>query len=89
MIEFICLNLRYQEIITHQFRIFYQDESGNSLPVEMKKNQRTPLQGSGKPEPLKYKLSGYWSRRIDVKNRLIYKVEEEKIVIISCRRHYS
>lgn len=51
--------------------------------------QRTPFKGSGKPEPLKFQLSGYWSRRIDVKNRLIYKVEAERIEIISCRWHYS
>jgi toxin YoeB len=51
--------------------------------------QRTSFKGSGKTEPLKFRLSGYWSRRIDVKNRLIYKVEEERIIIISCRWHYT
>jgi toxin YoeB len=51
--------------------------------------QGTLFKGSGKPEPLKFRLSGYWSRRIDIKNRLIYKVEAEKIIIISCRWHYT
>ena len=48
----------------------------------------TPLAGIGKPEPLKENLSGYWSRRIDETNRLVYRVEEDYIKIISCRYHY-
>jgi toxin YoeB len=50
---------------------------------------RTPFQGLGKPEPLKYEFSGYWSRRIDQENRLIYKVTDEEIFILSCKEHYS
>ena len=46
--------------------------------------------GIGDPEPLKYKLSGYWSRRIDEKNRLIYRVDENgNIIIDSCKGHYN
>ena len=48
----------------------------------------TPFEGMGKPEPLKENLSGYWSRRIDETNRLVYRVTEEYIKIISCRYHY-
>jgi toxin YoeB len=44
--------------------------------------------GYGKPEPLKHELSGYWSRRIDKCHRLIYKVENSAIYIISCKDHY-
>lgn len=44
--------------------------------------------GIGKPEPLKENLNGYWSRRIDEKNRLVYKIENEELQIISCREHY-
>ena len=43
----------------------------------------------GKPEPLKYNLSGMWSRRIDKENRLVYDVREDSIVIYSCRDHYA
>lgn len=50
---------------------------------------RDPFDGLGKPEPLKYNLSGYWSRRIDEVNRLVYKVEDGKLYIISCRYHYK
>ena len=49
---------------------------------------RNPFSGIGKPEPLKHDLSGYISRRIDDKNRLIYSVSENEITIISCRGHY-
>ncbi len=49
---------------------------------------RTPFEGIGKPEPLKNELSGYWSRRIDDYNRIIYEVTEEAINIISCKGHY-
>lgn len=44
--------------------------------------------GIGKPEPLRENLNGYWSRRIDEKNRLVYKVENDELQIISCREHY-
>lgn len=47
-----------------------------------------PFEGIGKPEPLKFDLQGYWSRRIDKTNRLVYSVERGKITVISCRFHY-
>jgi toxin YoeB len=49
---------------------------------------REPFEGLGKPEPLKYELSGLWSRRITDEHRLVYKVMEEEVLIISCRFHY-
>jgi toxin YoeB len=51
--------------------------------------QRTPYKGLGKPEALKYDLSGYWSRRIDREHRLVYQVIGEDILIYSCRYHYD
>ncbi len=50
--------------------------------------QRHPFEGIGKPEPLKGDLSGYWSRRIDGEHRLVYAVQDDRIDIIQCRRHY-
>ena len=50
---------------------------------------RVPFEGIGKPEPLRENLTGYWSRRIDDTNRLVYAVEDMEIVIISCRYHYE
>lgn len=50
---------------------------------------RDPFAGIGKPEPLRGKLSGYWSRRIDETNRLVYRVTDGELVIIACRFHYE
>mgnify|MGYP000271008659 FL=1 len=50
--------------------------------------KRSPFDGTGKPEHLKENLIGFWSRRIDDTNRLVYSVESELIVVISCRYHY-
>ena len=50
---------------------------------------RNPFHGIGKPEPLKGELSGHWSRRITLEHRLIYRVTENNITIISCRYHYE
>lgn len=50
---------------------------------------RSPFDGIGKPEPYKHDLSGYWSRRIDMENRIVYKVTPESIIIVMCRYHYD
>jgi len=50
--------------------------------------RRTPFEGTGKPEPLRFQLAGCWSRRIDREHRLVYQVDEQEIVIIACRYHY-
>ncbi len=55
----------------------------------IKEIQRTPFEGKGKPEPLKFDLSGYWSRRIDREHRLVYQYKNNQILIYSCRYHYS
>ncbi len=54
----------------------------------IKDTLREPFTGPGKPEPLKQNLTGYWSRRIDSTNRLIYAVDKRSITIIACRYHY-
>jgi toxin YoeB len=60
----------------------------------LKEIRKTPFHGLGKPEPLKYDLKGYWSRRITGEHRLVYKVEGKKGVdqtcyVIQCRFHYD
>jgi toxin YoeB len=50
--------------------------------------KRQPFEGIGKPEPLRENLSGFWSRRIDDSNRLVYAVDNEFLTIISSRYHY-
>lgn len=70
-------------------------KAGNKVAFQkiqalIKELERHPTSGTGRPEPLKHNLSGYWSRRIDQKNRMIYRIEEEKVtvVVISAAGHY-
>jgi toxin YoeB len=58
----------------------------NDLLKDISRNQNS---GIGKPEPLKHKYSGFWSRRIDEVHRLVYKCEDEDILIAKCRFHYD
>ena len=58
----------------------------NQLLNDIKRHNFT---GIGKPEPLKNELSGFWSRRIDEKNRTVYKIENDIIQIIQCKGHYD
>ena len=51
--------------------------------------QRSPFDGIGKPEPLRGNLSGYWSRRVDEVNRIVYKETEGVIIIAACKGHYE
>jgi toxin YoeB len=55
----------------------------------IKEIQREPFAGVGKPEPLKFGLAGYWSRRIDEEHRLVYNVDETGLIVLQCRYHYS
>lgn len=50
--------------------------------------ERHPFSGIGKPEPLKHQLSGFWSRRIDDRHRLVYAIEDNILLIAQCRDHY-
>jgi len=54
----------------------------------IKEIQRDPFEGIGEPEPLKYNWSGYWSRRITIEHRLVYKVTNDALLIAQCRYHY-
>ncbi|MEQ8336211.1 MAG: Txe/YoeB family addiction module toxin [Cyclobacteriaceae bacterium] len=55
----------------------------------IKSIQRTPFEGIGKPEPLKYDLAGFWSRRIDLEHRLVYQINGNELLIYACRYHYD
>ena len=57
----------------------------NGLIKDIKRN---PFKGIGSPEPLKHDLSGYWSRRITLEHRLVYRVTNDEIRILQCRYHY-
>jgi len=55
----------------------------------LKDINRSPFSGTGKPEPLTGDNQGYWSRRIDDANRIVYKIENDQILITQCGGHYS
>lgn len=50
---------------------------------------REPFDGIGKPEALKHEYAGFWSRRIDDENRLVYYIKEDNLIIVQCRYHYD
>jgi toxin YoeB len=58
----------------------------NTLIEDIKRNG---YEGIGKPEALKHALAGYWSRRITQEHRIVYAIEDDAVVIISCRYHYE
>jgi toxin YoeB len=71
--------------------LFWQSTNSKTLKriiSLIKETARNPYTGIGKPERLKHMLSGYWSRRVDQQNRMVYKVEEDSLLIIQLRYHY-
>lgn len=58
------------------------------INVLIKDIQREPFEGIGKPEPLKHALSGYWSRRINDEHRIVYKIDNDSVLIAQLRYHY-
>ena len=58
----------------------------NQLLIDIKRNE---FAGIGKPEPFKNDLSGFWSRRIDEANRIVYRIANEQIEIVQCKGHYN
>ena len=72
--------------------IFWQTQDRKTLKrvnALIKDIQRSTFEGIGKPEPLKGKLSGYWSRRIDETNRIVYCEKDGAVIIAACRGHYD
>jgi len=61
----------------------------NRLNRLLKDILRNSYEGLGKPEQLRGDLAGYWSRRIDDTNRIVYKVDENTVIVYACRSHYS
>ena len=72
--------------------IWWQSQDKKTLKrinALIKDMQRTPYEGLGKPELLKENLTGWWSRRIDEANRIVYRVKDNALVIAACRNHYD
>jgi toxin YoeB len=72
--------------------LYWQTQDRKTLKrinVLLQNALRSPFSGIGKPEPLRENLSGFWSRRIDDTNRLVYTVDGADLVVIACRYHYD
>lgn len=75
-----------------EYYLYWQTEDRKTLRkinTLLKDIERNGNEGIGKPEPLTGDLSGFWSRRINQKDRLIYALEMDQIIIIACRYHYD
>jgi toxin YoeB len=84
-------NVNFTDTAWQQY-IGWQSEDKKTLKrinLLIQDMQRNPFSGIGKPEPLKENLSGFWSRRIDDQNRIVYKFENNTLSIISCKTHYK
>lgn len=72
--------------------LYWQTQDKKTLKrinMLLKDIDRNPFSGVGKPEALKANLNGYWSRRIDEVNRLVYKIAEGVIEVYQCKNHYE
>jgi len=72
--------------------LYWQDQDRKTLRrinQLIKDIDRNAFSGIGKPEPLKHERQGYWSRRIDETNRLIYRIIDNRVEIVQCRAHYD
>ena len=66
-----------------------EPDAFKKLTKLLDETRKKPFEGIGKPESLKHNLQGHWSRRINDKHRLVYKVNDENITVISCKFHYN
>ena len=82
--------IRFEETAWEDY-LYWQSYSRQTLKRVnqlIKDIQRSPFDGIGKPEALRHQLSGFWSRRIDEENRLVYTVQDDVLIIVQCRYHY-
>ena len=84
------MNLEFDENALEDLRYWQSKDKKkfDKIVVLLEEVRRTPFMGKGKPEPLRYHLSGCWSRRIDRVHRLVYEVRVEAVRVLACRFHY-
>ena len=85
------LNLKFTDEAWETY-LFWQAQDRKTLKRIndlIQSARKDPFGGIGKPEALKHSLRGCWSRRIDETNRLVYEVQNDELIIISCRYHYG
>jgi toxin YoeB len=84
------MRLVFEREATEDFRFWIETDRRKALKILdlIEATQKDPFAGIGKPEPLKFGLSGCWSRRIDQEHRLVYRVTGDEVILIACRHHY-
>jgi toxin YoeB len=84
------MTIRFTDEAWRDFEWFldYDKQIVKRIRMLLKDMLRNPEEGIGKPEKLRFDLSGCWSRRINDEHRLVYKIEKDTIIVISCRYHY-
>ena len=85
------MKITFTNIVWEDYLLWQKDNKKilNKINALIKEIMRTPFEGRGKPEPLKYDLTGYWSRRIDQEHRLVYQFKQGEVLIYSCRFYYD
>ncbi len=73
----------------YQYWVSHDKKTLKRINELLREIQRTPYEGTGKPEPLKGGFSGMWSRRINDKDRLVYRYENNTAIVMQCKGHYD
>ena len=84
-------NISFSEDSFEEFLLWGIEDKNTQKKIKdlIKESLRTPFKGKGKPEPLKHDKEGRWSRRINDKDRLIYKYENDTLTVYQCKGHYD
>lgn len=84
------MRIVFQSVAWEDYLYWQQADKSilKKINTSIKEIERTPYEGQGKPEMLKHGLSGWWSRRLNLEHRLVYRVDDDAIVILQCRYHY-
>ena len=85
------MNKIFSENAWNDFMAWLQENRKIAMKIDtlLKDIERNGHKGLGKPEPLRHDLDGYWSRRITLKDRLIYSNDDKNIYIVACKGHYD
>ncbi len=83
----MCLEFKPQAFEDLQYWMPQQPEVARKILRMIDETQRDPFGGIGKPEPLKGELSGWWSKRITDEHRLVYRAEQDRLIIAQARGH--
>ena len=84
------MNIEFSNFAWEDFTYWIENDKDMVLKIKelLKSIKQDPFKGIGKPEPLKFGLKGYWSRRINDEHRLIYRVTDVQIEVVKCYGHY-